>query len=113
MTEPDVVDQVRAEVERQHMSGRALAVAMGLPNTTVRHILYDRDVPLTVGRLLAVSKALGRPAVEIAPQLGKVRTTRTADAAMAATTELTIDELVAVAQVAGVSPLALVPALGR
>lgn len=111
MSEHDIIMRIRDEAERQGLSGRALSAAMGLPNTTVRHMLYDLDVPLTVGRLLDVARALGKPAAEIAPELARADLRRVL-AEPTGLHGLTVGEMLAMARQAQVAPVALIPALG-
>ena len=110
VTEAVIIERLCAEIERQHMSGRQLAAAVGKPNTTVRRVLAGAQ-PLTVGDLIAISRALGKAPAEIEPGLARGNPRTRGAANSPEVLAMPVDALLAVAAGGQVSAASLVKGL--
>lgn len=101
--------QLRRAIEESSMSWRVAAQESGIPKATLRRACDIGGASMPVSRVLAIARALGRPAVELLPDLEDMRVgvAETPDVILA----LSLDDAILVAGAAGLSLAELVPEL--
>lgn len=103
--------QLRRAIEESSMSWRVAAQESGIPKATLRRACDIGGASMPVSRVLAIARALGRPATELLPSLDDHPGpfAYTPDVLMA----MSLDDAILVAAAAGLSVAELVLELGE